>query len=309
MTQAPAASMTPFHLPVLRQEGFRRMAGVRWTPDTPPAPQAAAPDADTPPTPVICVHGLTRNGRDFDILAPALAAASGGEVWCPDVLGRGRSDCLTDPSGYTNLHYAEDMAALIAAALARSGTERVDWIGTSMGGLIGLILASLPNSPIRRLVLNDVGVTVTKAAMERIAAYVGSRTNFANVNHLEAHLRTIHAPFGPLPASWWHHMAEHGAWHKEDGSVSLAYDPAIAAPFSAQVLGDVHLWDLWEAITCPVLVIRGALSDLLLPETVEEMTQRGPGCRVVEIPGVGHAPTLTEAPQTDPLIAFLTEAA
>ncbi|MBK1664155.1 alpha/beta hydrolase [Rhodospirillum rubrum] len=271
---------------VLRPEGFRHMAYVEWR-----------GDHDAPPA--FCVHGLTRNGRDFDGLAQALAASR--RVFCPDVLGRGRSDCLADPAGYANLAYAADMVTLIA----RSGGGVIDWVGTSMGGLIGMILAAMPGSPIRRLVLNDVGPFVPQAAMARIRDYVGYDPVFDTLAELEAYLRKVHAPFGPLSDGQWRTMAEHGHWRIEDGRYKLARDPAIAVPIKAAPLADVSLWPLWDAITCPVLVIHGEESDLLGAETVAEMAGRGPGCEVVEVAGVGHAPALLTADQIAPIVDFL----
>ncbi|WP_413203524.1 alpha/beta fold hydrolase [Rhodospirillum sp. A1_3_36] len=271
---------------VLRLEGFRRMAHVLWERD-PDVPSA------------ICVHGLTRNGRDFDLLAESLSHHR--RVYCPDVLGRGRSDKLADPMGYNNPAYAADMVPLIA----RTGAEQVDWVGTSMGGLIGLGLAALPNSPIRRLVLNDVGPFIPKAAMARIRDYVGYDPTYPDLAALETHLRKVHAPFGPLTDAQWAAMAEQGHW-KVEGGYKLACDPAISTFIKLGEAADVAVWELWDKITCPVLVIRGAESDLLLPETLKEMKGRGPGCEVLEIPGVGHAPALMDPAQIDPVVAFLT---
>lgn len=302
----PGAGLVPtaFDIPVLRAEGFRRMAGLRWA-SSPGRRGRGLP-------PVVCVHGLTRNGRDFDRIAAALAEDQGRTVWCPDVLGRGRSDRLADPAGYTNPLYAGDLATLCATVMLHDGGEGIDWIGTSMGGLVGMILAAMPGSPIRRLVLNDVGAVVPQATLARIASYVGTTPRFDSLDGLEAHLRAVHAPFGRLSDAWWRHMAEHGAWRLAEGGIVPAYDPAIAVPFQAMMAeggpgGDLELWPLWEAIRCPVLILRGEESDLLLPDTVAEMAHRGPGCRLVEIPGVGHAPTLTDLAQIEPIAAFLAE--
>ncbi len=272
----------------LRMEGFRRMTYQLWQQD-PAAPAA------------VCVHGLTRNGRDFDALAARLAAHH--RVFCPDVLGRGRSDRLTNPEGYTNPDYAGDMVPLIA----RTGAAEVDWVGTSMGGLIGMILAALPNSPIRRLVINDVGPEIPKAAMARIRDYVGYDPAYGTLEELEAHLRKVHAPFGPLTDAEWRAMAEHGHWRDGEGKYHLACDPAISVPLKSAPLEAVDLWPLWDAIRCPVLLLRGAESDLLRPDTAERMKHRGPRCEVVEFAGVGHAPALNAADQIDAVVEFLTE--
>lgn len=240
---------------------------------------------------VICVHGLTRNGRDFDALAAALSKSR--RVVCPDVVGRGKSDWLRDPQQYQTPQYAADMAALIA----RLNVGRVDWVGTSMGGLIGMALAALPGSPIRRLVLNDVGPFVPKAALKRIGDYCGKAPNFADQNALERYLREVHGSFGPLTDVQWNHLATHGGMETENG-LALAHDPSIAVAFQdAQPIVDVDLWPLWDAIRCPVLVLRGESSDVLLAETAAEMAQRGPRATVVEFRGCGHAPALMEPEQ------------
>jgi len=238
---------------------------------------------------VLCVHGLTRNGRDFDRLAASL---SGRRVVCPDVVGRGRSDWI-DPAGYGYPQYLADMTALVA----RLGVDELDWVGTSMGGLIGMMLAAQPNSPVRRLVLNDIGPFVPKAGLERLAGYVGADPSFADLGEVEAYLRRVHAPFGPLADADWRHLAEHGHRRCSDGRLRLHYDPAIGKPFRDGTLADVDLWQLWDRIACPVLVLRGARSDLLLPATAAEMARRGPLARVVELPGIGHAPVLMSADQ------------
>ncbi len=239
---------------------------------------------------VMCVHGLTRNGRDFDRLAEAIGRKR--RVVCPDVVGRGRSDWLAHAEDYGYPLYLSDMVALIA----RCGAAQLDWIGTSMGGLIGMMLAAQPGTPIRRLVLNDVGPLVPAAALRRIATYVGQDPRFASLAELEAYLRSVHAPFGPLDDADWAHLAAHGHRRLEDGSFGLAYDPAIGRAV-AGALFDVDLWPVWDKVTCPVLVLRGAESDLLLPATAREMTRRGPRATLVEFPGIGHAPALTSADQ------------
>lgn len=248
---------------------------------------------------LVCVHGLTRNARDFDPLAGALAAA-GWRVVCPDVVGRGQSAWLADPAGYGYPQYLADINAL----LARLEVERVDWLGTSMGGLIGMMLAALPGNPIGRMVVNDVGPLVPKAALERIAAYLGQVQRFASLAEAEAHLRQIHAPFGDLSDSEWAHLTEHSVREEAEGFV-LRYDPEIRRPFLQQPLEDVILWPVWDAVTCPTLVLRGADSDLLLPETADEMTRRGPRAELVEIPNCGHAPALMAAEQIAVVRDFL----
>lgn len=266
-------------LPVLSPSGFVRLAWTEW------GDERAART-------VLCVHGLTRNGRDFDTLAGALVAA-GWRVVAPDVPGRGRSDWLRRPEDYTYPFYVAALAALIG----RLGVDTVDWIGTSMGGLIGMFVAAQPDSPIRRLVLNDVGPFIPKAAVQRIADYVGVDPRFDNLEALEAYLRQVLAPFGALTDAQWRHLAEHSAAPAEPGRLRLRYDPAIAQAFKSVPPDDVVLWPMWEPVACPTLVIRGANSDLLTNDTAEEMTRRGvAGSRglvtVRTIEGAGHAPAL-----------------
>ena len=239
---------------------------------------------------VICVHGLTRNGRDFDALATELADHY--RVLCPDVVGRGHSDWLPDKTGYTYPQYCTDMTALIA----RTGAEQIDWVGTSMGGLIGMVLAAQPQSPIRRLVINDIGPFIGKAALERIASYVGQSDDFDSLDELERHLRIIAAPFGPLTDDQWHHLAVHSARQRDDGRWVYSYDPGIRQAFATD-LNDIDMWPVWEAIQCPVLVLRGEQSDILARADAEAMTRRGPKAELVEFSGVGHAPALMDRQQ------------
>ncbi len=243
------------------------------------------------PKVLLCVHGLTRNGRDFDFLAAALEDHY--RVVCPDVVGRGRSDWLEDPSGYANPRYLADLAALIA----RLDVAELDWVGTSMGGILGMMMAAQPRSPVRRLVLNDIGPFIPKAALERIGRYVGADPRFDDLDGAEAYLRRVHEGFGPLTRRDWRHMAIHSTRQREDGTLALAYDPAIGEAFAAGPIADIDLWEVWDSIRCPVLVLRGQRSDLLLAETAQEMTRRGPRAECVEIPDCGHAPALMSAEQ------------
>jgi pimeloyl-ACP methyl ester carboxylesterase len=261
----------------LGSAGFHRLAYVEW----------GAPGTRV----LLCVHGLTRNGRDFDFLAAALEDSF--RVVCPDVLGRGASAWAASAKDYQLAQYVADATALIA----RLGIEQVDWLGTSMGGLMGLFAASLPGSPVRRLILNDIGPFVPKASLERIAAYVGKDPRFADIDGVEQYLRTVHAPFGDLTDTQWRHLATHGARHRDDGGCGLAYDPKIGDALRASPIADLDLWALWDRIQCPVLVLRGADSDLLLRETAAEMTRRGPKAELIEFAGCGHAPALMAAEQ------------
>lgn len=246
---------------------------------------------------VICVHGLTRNAHDFDRLASRLAERY--RVVAVDVVGRGGSGWLTNPKHYTYAQYQADMNAL----LARLYVERVHWIGTSMGGLIGMLLAALPGTPIASLLLNDVGPFVPKTAMLRIGTYVGGE-RFSSLEALERHLRTVLAPFGPLTDADWAHLARHGHRVLDDGALTLAYDPGIAENLKG--VGDVDLWSFWDKVRCPTLVLRGAESDLLSADTAREMEERGPRARVVTFPGVGHAPALMAEDQIEVVAGWLS---
>lgn len=265
--------------------GFHRMAYSVWG-------HAAAPP------PVICVHGLTRNGRDFDRLAEMLRDEA--QIFCPDIVGRGKSDWLSDPALYGYPQYVNDVTALIA----RTGKEQVDWVGTSMGGILGMLIAAMPNSPIRRLVINDVGPFISVAALRRIGEYVSLMPEFNGVEQLERHLRQIYAPFGALTDDDWKHLAAHSHRKLPNGKLTLAHDPAIGKAFLA-LEKDVDFWDLYDRITCPTLLLRGTLSDILSAETAQEMTQRGPKAQLAEFPHTGHAPALMDATQITLIAEFL----
>lgn len=253
---------------------------------------------------VICVHGLTRNGRDFDFLAQALSRDF--RIVCPDVAGRGRSDWLESKQDYGYAQYMADMTALLARVTA--GAEKtIYWVGTSMGGLLGIIMAAMPKNPIRKLVVNDAGMLVPKAALERLALYVGKDPRFATLNALEAHVRHISAPFGALSDEQWRHLTVHSAKQHADGTWGFRYDPAIANAFSGE-LNDIDLSAYWDAVRCPTLLLRGADSDILLRATAEAMTQRGPKVTLVEFQAVGHAPMLMLDEQITAVRDFLLQA-
>ena len=254
---------------------------------------------------VICAHGLTRNCRDFDFLAQALLPEF--RVICPDVVGRGHSDWLDAKDEYGYPQYCADMTALIARVTAGGNPKRVYWVGTSMGGIIGMLLAARPKSPVKRLVLNDVGTVIPTAALERIAAYVGKDPRFKSFDELETMVRMVCAPFGPLTDTQWRHLTEHGAKQHADGSWGLGYDPGIGIPFRKAPLADVDLWSFWDTIACPTLLLRGAQSDVLRKDTAVQMTQRGPQPGLVEFAGIGHAPMLMAADQIKVVRDFLLE--
>ena len=271
---------------------------------------------------VICVHGLSRNCRDFDFLAAALAPDF--RVVCPDVAGRGQSDWLANKDDYNYPQYLADMNALIARVSAppaipgwlarlgsllrrRHGERRIYWVGTSMGGLLGMLLAAMPNSPIRRLVINDVGPLIPQASLQRLAAYLGKDPRFSTIDELDAYVRQISAPFGPLTDAQWRHLTVHVSKQHADGSWGLACDPGIAEPFRKGPLADVDLWKYWDAIRCPTLLLRGADSDLLLRETALAMQSRGPRPHMIEFAGIGHAPMLMAGDQIRAVREFLLQ--
>jgi pimeloyl-ACP methyl ester carboxylesterase len=214
--------------------------------------------------------------------------------------GRGDSDWLAEPADYVFPTYLATLTALIA----RSGAEVVDWVGTSMGGLLGIAIAAQPGSPIARLVVNDAGPVIEPAALARIGTYVGLDPTFATFDEIEAYIRSVSAPFGPLTDAQWRHLTATNVRQRGDGRWGLAYDPGIAVPFRAAP-APADLWGLWDAIRCPTLVLRGADSDLLSTATAAAMQQRGPRATVVEFAGIGHAPTLLDPTQVAPVLAFL----
>ena len=284
---------------------------------------------------VVCVHGLTRQGRDFDVLAQAIVARAGGDVRvvCPDVVGRGQSDWLRDPALYQVPVYAGDMVALLAQLHREQPIGTLDYLGTSMGGLIGLVLAGhkqlpLPR-PIRRFILNDVGPTIEAAAIQRIAAYVGQGGRHATVQAAADAMWAISTSFGPHTPEQWLSLSQHmvvpaagrsadgarkveaeDAGTGEAGPFLLHYDPAIAVALraitpEAAAQGGAVMWSLYDAIEANTLVTRGAQSDLLSRETALAMTQRGPRAVLAEFEGVGHAPTFVDPAQVSAVTSFL----
>ncbi len=249
---------------------------------------------------LLCVHGLSRNGHDFDDLAFALSDR--WRVLCPDMIGGGNSDWLADCSGYSEAQYINDCVALIA----RSGAALVDWVGTSMGGVIGMKLAAQRNTPIRRLVLNDVGPFVPMKGLKRIKKYISKMPIFHDLSCAETYIKKTNADFiGHLTSKQWKSITKYLTKpHPEGIGYVLHYDPAILLPFSAHT--DMDLWKVWDSIRCPVLTLRGENSDVLTIETTEQMKIRGPLSTVVEIPACGHAPSLMEDSQIGLISTFLT---
>jgi pimeloyl-ACP methyl ester carboxylesterase len=251
---------------------------------------------------LICVHGLTRSSRDFDELARALCNRF--RVACPDLAGRGDSDRLADPAHYTVPQYFSDMVTLIA----RLDAESVNWLGTSLGGLVGMALAAQAGTPVKKLVLNDAGPFIPRAALERIGSYVGKTPVFASLDEAEQYIRTISAPFGPHSEAQWRFLTETWVRKSDDGKWYPRYDPRIAEAYrGAFAEKDLDLWYLYDAVRCPTLVLRGAESDLLSRDTAAAMTRRGPKARLAEIAGVGHAPTLLNPDQIGIVRDFLLE--
>ena len=248
--------------------------------------------------PLLCVHGLARNAYDFAVLGEALQQ----ERWviAPHIVGRGSSAWLSDPQHYAYPQYLADCKNLINSL----GVTEVDWLGTSMGGIIGMMLAAEPDSRIRRLIINDVGPFIPLAALQRIAGYVGAQPIFLNIGEAERHLRGVYSGFGALTDTQWQAMAEHSTRQLPDGNFSLAYDPGIAGNL-ASVTADVAFWEVYDLITCPTLLLRGARSDILQAKTATEMTQRGPKAQLITIPGCGHAPSLMDLAQISLVRDFL----
>ena len=306
------------HFLALGPHGFHRVAYTEW----------GNPEGRHL---VVCVHGLTRNSRDFDELAESLAAR-GCRVVCMDVVGRGDSDWLEHKQDYGFSQYLSDAAALLARLTAppqrvsllrrlqgASEGSRIDWVGTSMGGLIGMMLAARSNSPIRRLVLNDVGPMVPWNALARLKlASMGAGTRFANLDEVERHLRETCASFGPLADEQWRRLAVHGSRRGKNGAYTLAHDPAIVnslrrggyagVEFGNDFLLGIDLWPTWDAVECPTLVLRGAESDLLLESTVRRMRVGGPRVELVEFAGIGHAPWLMSEDQIGVVRDFILSA-
>lgn len=278
----------------LHPGGLHRMAYWEW----------GAPDN---PDVVVCVHGLTRQGRDFDHLARALMGRF--RVVCPDVAGRGRSQWLA-PQLYQIPQYVADMVTLLARLRAR----RLGWVGTSMGGLVGIGLGGLRDSPLSALVLNDIGPAIAEQGLRRIGGGLAQRMRFANLDEAADYLRTVSEGFGPHSREDWLDLCRPMLVEQTDGTLLLHYDPAIAqgfAPLSASdaatqlAAGEQAMWALYDAVQAPTLLLRGAQSDILSPGTAQAMRARGPCAELVEWPGVGHAPTLVSPAQIEAVRAFL----
>lgn len=330
MVQTPSTGQYPVFLRAMSEptlnyvscpgpQGEHRMAYWQWG------------DADAAHV-VVCVHGLSRQGRDFDVLAQALVAASPAplRVVCPDVVGRGRSDWLKDPMGYQVPNYAGDMLALLAQLHRQAPIAALDWVGTSMGGLIGMVVCGTPGLlpgaagpaqaanagvpvlpvPVRRLVLNDVGPAIQWQALKRIGLYLGNTGQFDSVQRAADATWLISQSFGPHTPEQWLALSQAMVRPLQGGGYTLHYDPAIAQPFrsvteESAAQGAAALWALYDHITARTLLLRGAQSDLLSPETAQAMAARGPKAQLVQFEGVGHAPTLVTPHQVEVVTSFL----
>lgn len=275
----------------LSPAGLHRMAYKEWG------------DPKNPKV-LLCVHGVTRVSDDFDKLARELCQDY--RVVCPDVVGRGRSDWLRDPQHYQLPQYVSDMVTL----LARVDGEVVHWFGTSMGGLIGMGLASLKGTPVSKLVLNDIGPTLDSAALVRIGSYIGQIPRFPTFEEAARNIREISLPFGPHSDDEWHKLAADVLRQDKDGQWIRHYDPGLSIPLKSATpestkQAETMLWMAYDAIACPTLLVRGAESDLLSREVAQAMTVRGPKARLVELPGVGHAPTFMHPDQIRIVKEFL----
>jgi pimeloyl-ACP methyl ester carboxylesterase len=272
----------------LHPGGLHRMGYTEWGPRE---------SADV----VVCVHGLTRNGRDFDTLAAAFGERH--RVVCPDIVGRGRSDWLADPSGYGFPQYVADCITLIA----RLDVHQVSWVGTSMGGVIGMMIAALSDSPIKRMVVNDVGPVIGRAGIERIGKGVGTRTEFDSFEEGVAYISDVSRMFGPHTPEQWRMLSQHVVLPQADGKWRLHYDQRIGDTVRAYLASAPadDLWPVWDAIQCPTLLLRGAESDLLEPAVAQAMTTRGPRASLITYSGVGHAPTLIQPDQVKDVVDFI----
>lgn len=276
----------------LNSKGYHRIAFSDW--------------GDKDAQPIICVHGLTGNGHDFDVIAHDLID-HGYRLIAVDLAGRGRSDFLPDPMDYNYNQYWQDLMGLLAY-LGLTEPNSVDWFGISLGGLLGIRLAGMENSPIRRLILNDVGPTVPKAALDFIHQVISQQYVFDSVQDMEERMRqTRGLTWGPMSDEHWREMAEHNARALPDGSLTYSYDPEIARVFEGEPIGDKDLWDYWENIKCPVLTIHGAKSVVLTPDILQQMHDRykGKSQDVIQFADCGHVPSLMHPPQIEKVRKWL----
>lgn len=248
---------------------------------------------------LLCVHGLARTGRDFDHVARAMRDRY--RVICPDMVGRGKSGQLDVKADYNYPQYLQDLGALLAA----EKPGQLDWLGTSMGGMTGMILAAQPVNPIRRLILNDVGAALAGETVTYLQAWFGEAKHFADLDEAEAYCRDIYKPFGDLSDEEWREIATNTVKPAAGGGYELHYDQGIAENVRKLEPVDVALWEVWEAVRCPVLLLHGKSSIVLRDDTVQRMLEKGPKTDLVEFEGIGHAPTLTREAQIQPIRDWL----
>lgn len=288
----------------LSSEGFHNLAYIEWGRHHPERPA------------VICLHGLLRNSHDFDALARYLDH-HGRHVFCPDLPGRGNSDWFHSPSHYTHEQYIADMTSLIA----RTNTSQIDWIGTSLGGIIGMMLAALPNTPIHRLVLNDIGPQIPLHGLRRLGKYMNDHPEFSSKEEAMDYYKTIYSDFGDLTPAEWEELTTHSIKPLANGKFIAKGDPNLMhhktkIPFLWELMShphkalqgimyDIDLWSIWQKITCPVLIIHGKHSDLLLEEHIVRMQKSHPMTEVMEIEDAGHAPALLRTIEHEKIAAWL----
>jgi len=238
------------------------------------------------PRVLFCVHGLTRNSRDFDFLANILSKVY--RVICPDVVGRGHSDWLRDPQYYNVPQYVQDLAML----MSHLHVSDVDLLGSSMGGLIGMVMASMPLTPVRRLILNDVGPFISQSAVSGMIQGIEKQEYFSSLLALKHYFQQIYAAWGPMTDTQWDHLVKYDHRVLPDGRMTRLYDPAIAQPFQQYAIADANLWEFWRHVQCPTLVLHGTSSQLLVADTIIQMQEHGKRVDVHEFPDCGHLPSL-----------------
>jgi pimeloyl-ACP methyl ester carboxylesterase len=291
-TKQSLKSYSTHHFLGLGFHGFHRIHYLEW----------GTPPKGTRKETLVCVHGITRNAHDFDYFAEHMCDKY--RVICPDVVGRGESDHLPDHQGYDYLQYNADMNAL----LARLNETQVDWLGSSMGGIIGMVLASVAQSPIRRLIINDIGPEISREPLTRIGDYIGKSGEFDTPEDVEKYFREIYSEFGPMSDDDWKHMVHFSTRRTKTGKYRLKMDPSVGDAFRDSIsLFDVDLWETWEKITCPVLILRGKNSSFLSEEIAHKMLTCGPEATLVEFDDVGHTPTLRNEEQVAVIRNWMAE--
>lgn len=276
------------HFLSLTPQGFHKIAYTEW-------------GEENNPRVLICVHGLTRNSRDFDFLAQRLSKFY--RVVCPDLIGRGESDYLEVPALYNFSQYLNDMAIL----LARLKVTEVHWLGTSLGGIIGMMFTAQPQSPVKSLILNDIGMIVPNMALQRLETYARNKHSFPSFEEAKSYFQTILSSFGTLESEKWDHITKYGTQQDDEGNFHLSYDPAIGQTYLNHTAPSLHLESYWQSIRCPILVLRGEESDFLLPEIITKMLYFQPNTKIKTIPCCGHPPSLMVPEQIQIIEEWLKE--